>query len=163
MYMDDYDRSDLKNHYPEPKTYDELRKQDDERQARYEARLPKLPSLRIGLLSGVTYAALVAYMQHVFAMWVTGGIALIFFSFLIAILLLGLGTWWLKFTNATFYSFAKSSIAFVVATLILVFIGLALWILEVFASNTLLWWPLILGGGLFVLTTAIATYGLKRF
>lgn len=159
--MDDKDRSRLNELYPKAKTYDELEQIHADRVTLFESRLPRFAPIKIGVLGGVVYAFLTLFMQQLETMWFYGGFAFIFISFLIAIVLLGLGAWWVKMTQDLFYRLTKNSIPFFILTGSIAFTGIIVWITGVLADPDMILWPAILGLLFTILIILLASFALK--
>lgn len=160
--MNDEDRSRLSELYPRVKTLEEIEQDDNERVERFKHRLPKHSALKAGVYAGIIYSLTVVFMQYVEAMWFSGGIALIFISFLLVIVLLGLGAWWVKFVQDTFYQFAKISAPFLLIAGAIAFLGIVIWITGVLTEPTWVLWPLVLGVVYSPAISALTAYALSH-
>ncbi len=106
------DRSNLSALYPHPKTFDERQKDQEQRDRLREERLPKHPHVKIALFGSALLSVALLFAQNVINMWMTGGIAGIFFSFALWLILFGGVIMWIKYTNNIFYVYGKSASLF---------------------------------------------------
>lgn len=130
------DYSSLGKLYPRPKSYDEIAKDDEMRSKNYANRLPKLWHLKVSLSGGLLVGIFALFIFNLKNLWLSGNIALIFFSFFATLILFGLFYIWIKYTNSLFYSSAKSSTVFWLLLPLLLIIGL-LTAVNIFKENTL--------------------------
>lgn len=132
--------SELADLYPSPKTVDQQRADDEEREALYQRKLPKYPFLTIPFFGTFVFIGGLIFAQNILKMWMTGSIGVIFFSFALWLVLCGSFVAWVRYSNAVLYSLGRASTLF--------WAGFGI-ILTVIGVLCLLRWPVPFDSGAF--------------
>lgn len=125
-------RSDLGELYPKAKTYQDHQADSKQREHLRKQRLPARPGIKIALPASLLFAAVMWFIQNLGAMWQTGNMSPVFFSFLLWVILIGLAVLWAKNTNDIFYQFNRP------AALFWIIFGITAFVL---AATISLWQP----------------------
>ena len=103
------DRSALGALYPEPKSLEARRADEQKRIEQHAKKLPRFPQLSIPLFGSIVLGLAFFFMLNLSTMWQDGNISLVFFSFGLWLALCGLAVLWIKKVNGTFYAFGKTA------------------------------------------------------
>jgi len=127
----DEDRSALGALYPEPKSYESKRADEQKRIEMYVKKLPRFPQLTIPLFGSIVLGLGLFFILNLSTMWQDGNISLVFFSFALWLAVCALAFLWIKKVNATFYAYGKTAapfwIGFVVIMAVLVTLFVTGW------------------------------------
>lgn len=108
----DQDRSALGSLYPEPKSLEARRADEQKRIDRQAKKLPRFPQLVLPFFGSIVLGLAFFYMMNLSTMWQDGNVSLIFFSFGLWLALCALAVLWIKKVNSTFYAFGKTAAPF---------------------------------------------------
>tara|TARA_Y100000114_G_C11749386_1_gene323412 strand:- start:1463 stop:2044 length:582 start_codon:yes stop_codon:yes gene_type:complete len=104
--------SELAALYPSPKTADQQRAEDEEREVLHQRKLPKYPFLTIPFFGTFVFIGGLIFAQNILKMWMTGSIGVIFFSFALWLALCGSFVAWARYSNAVLYVLGRMSTLF---------------------------------------------------
>lgn len=150
----DYSHPELGALYRNAKTHDELAEEAEAREELFANKRPKFVSVKVGMTGALVGIALIWLIQTVPVFFATGSIAVIFFTFLMALALLGAIVLWARFASDAMYAYAISRFAFwvgfsVIFSAEIVAVGIA-WANGVSGGFI----PLLFGAVMFVLVAA---------
>jgi hypothetical protein len=110
--LEDRDRSGLGALYPTAKTYEQRQRDEERRRQNKINKQPKLTLLKIAFFGAVVFGVSIMFWHQIETQWLSGSIAAIFFTFLLALMIFGLTLWWIKYTNTIFAFLGKSTYLF---------------------------------------------------